>query len=124
MVIGIASILNISYGITLAIVILGFILIDFVKGISLVLTKRYLRNFASEKILTQIYAINAISSNIFRAMIAFLGSYLLGLTDTTNCMIMVGIILLITVLGLASYMKTRLGLKPKEYSENEFFRES
>lgn len=124
LVIGIASILNISYGITLTIAILGFILINFVKGVSLVLTKRYLRNFASEKILTQIYAVNAISSNVFRAIIGFLGAYLLRITNTTNSIILVGIILLITVLGLVTYMKTRLGLKPEEYSENEFFQNS
>lgn len=38
-------------------------------------------------------------------------------------MIIVGIILLITALGLVSYMKTRLGLQPKEYDENEIFKE-
>ena len=35
----------------------------------------------------------------------------------------VGIILLITVLGLSSYMKTRLGLKPEEYDAKEIYKE-
>lgn len=119
--IGITSMINISYGITLTIAICGFSLIDFVKGVSSVLATRYLRNFASEKILTQIYAVNAISSNIFRASIGFLGAYLLRITNTTNSIILVGILLLITVLGLVTYMKTRLGLKPEEYNKTEFF---
>ena len=59
--------------------------------------------------------------SIFRAILAFLGSYLLKITNTANCMIILGILLLITVLGLVSYMKTRLGLKPKEYGESEFY---
>ncbi len=121
LMIGITSKMHLSYGITLTIAILGFTLINFVKGVSLVLIKRYLRNFASEKILTQIYAVNAITQNILRATIGFLGAYLLRITNTTNSIILVGIILLITVLGLVAYMKTRLGLKPEEYSKTEFF---
>lgn len=122
-IVGIAGTINISYGITLGTIIIGFILINFVKGISGVLSTRYLGNFASEEILTQIYAVNAISRNIFRAMVSLLGSYLLKITNTANSMIIIAIILLITVLGLVSYMKSRLGLKPKEYNENEIFRE-
>ena len=118
---GIMGIMNISYGINLTIMILCFAIINFVKGMSEVLATRYLGNFANEKILTQIFAVNAISRNIFRAGIGFLGSYLLRITDTANSMILVGIILLVTVLGLISYMKTRLGLKPEEYDEKEIF---
>ncbi|MCI8383974.1 MAG: hypothetical protein HFJ33_03805 [Clostridia bacterium] len=72
--------------------------------------------------LTQIYAVNAISRNVFRAGIGFLGSYLLRITNTANSMILVGIILFITVLGLTAYMQTRLGLKPEEYDENEIYK--
>ncbi len=121
LMVGITGIFNISYGITLSIIVIGFILIEFIKGISLVLATRYLGNFADERILTQIYAVNAISKNLFRAIISFLGSYLLGITNTANSMTIVGIILLITVLGLVSYMKTRLGLKPEEYKKDEIF---
>ena len=121
LIVGITTAINISYTITLGTIVIGFVLIDLVKGMSNVLLTRYLGNFANKKILTQIYAVNAISRNIFRASVSFLGAYLLEITDTTNCMILVGIILLITSLGLVSYMKTRVGLKPKEYNDNEFF---
>lgn len=116
---GIVGVIQISYGVTLGILIICFILIHFAKGMSGVLSLRYLGNFANEKILTQIYAVNAISKNIFRASISFLGSYLLRITNTANSMIIVGITLLITVIGLSSYMKTRLGLKPEEYDKKE-----
>ncbi len=118
---GITGVMNISYGVSLSIITMCFVMIDLAKGMGEVLASRYLSNFASEKILTQIYAVNAISRNLFRAIISFLGAYLLGITSTANSMILVGIILLITVLGLMSYMKTRLGLKPKEYDKTEFF---
>lgn len=121
---GIVGIINISYGLTLVIVTICFVMIDFSKGVGEVLASRYLGNFASEKILTQIYAVNAISRNLFRAIISFLGSYLLGITNTANSMIIIGIILLITTIGLIAYMKTRLGLKLEEYNENEIYKEN
>ena len=101
---------------------ISFSIISFVKGISGVLSSRYLSNFSNEKIITQIYAVNAISRNVFRAIIGFLGSYLLRITNTANSTLLVGIILLITTLGIISYMKTRLGLKPEEYDEREIYK--
>ncbi len=121
-VIGIIAVLNISYEITIWVLGIGFSLVNFAKGMSGILATRYLGNFANEKIVTQIYAVNAISRNVFRAIISFLGSYLLQITNTSNSMIVVGIILLITTLGLVSYMKTRLGLKPTEYNADEIFK--
>ncbi len=118
---GITSIFNLPYEIMLFIIVACFILIHIVKGINNVLTTRYLGNFADDKILTQIYAMNEVSRNLFRAIIGFIGSYLLNLTNTTHSMILVGIILLITALGLTSYMKTRLGLKPEQYDKNEIY---
>lgn len=118
---GITGVINISYKITLGIIIICCVIVNFSKGMSEVLTTRYLGNFADEKILTQIYALNAISRNVLRAIISFLGSYLLRITNTANSMIIVGIILLITTIGLISYMKIRLGLKPEKYDEHEIF---
>lgn len=116
---GITGVVNISYSVSLFIIVACFCAINFSKGVSMVITKRYLGNFADEKILTQIYAIDAISKNAFRAIISLVGAYLLKITNTANSLILMGIMLSVTVLGLVSYMKTRLGLKPEEYSENE-----
>lgn len=121
LVAGLVGMINVSYRISLVLITICFVMIDFSKGVGEVLASRYLGNFANEKILTQIYAANAISRNLFRAIISFLGSYLLGITNTANSMIIMGIILLITTLGLIAYMRTRLGLKPQEYSKNEIW---
>ncbi len=121
LVIGIVGAIHISSEVTILAVIICCPFLHISKGMSEVLTPRYLGNFAKEGILTQIYAVNAISRNILRAMISFLGSYLLRITDTANSFIVIGILLLITSIGLISYMKTRLGLKPEEYDENEVF---
>lgn len=88
---------------------------------SLVLTTRYLGNFSDEKILTQIYAANAMMKNILRAIIAFLGSRLLDTTSTANSMIVVGICLSAISISLIIYMKNRLGLNPDDYDKDEIY---
>ncbi len=118
---GIVGMFAVSNVITLTIIIICFIVIDFAKGMNGVLSTRYLGNFADEKILTQIYAINQMVRNIFKAIIGFIGAYLLNIANTSNSLIILGIILLVTVLGLTSYMKTRVGLKPEEYDKKEIY---
>ena len=118
-VIGITGILQLPYDITLIIIILAFLVFYSVKGINNVLLDRYLSNFTKENIITQIFAVKAISKNVFRSCIGFLGAYLLDITNTANATILVGIVLLIATLGLVSYMQTRLGLKPEEYDEKD-----
>ena len=76
-------------------------------------------NFTTEKILPKVFAVNAISKNVFRMSICFLGSYLLTVTNTANSTIIFGIILTIVSIALISYMSTRLGLKPKEYRKED-----
>ena len=106
-------------GITVLLKVPYLITLD--KGMSLVLVSRYLGNFSSEKILTQIYAANAMVKNLLRAIIGFLGSYLLDITNTANSMVIVGLFLLVISISLIGYMKTRLGLKPEEYGEDEIY---
>ena len=118
-VIGITGILHFPYDTTLIIIVLAFLVFYSVKGINNVLLDRYLSNFAREDMITQIFAVKAISKNVFRSCIGFLGAYLLDVTNTANATILVGIILLIATLGFVSYMKTRLGLKPEEYDQKD-----
>ena len=121
MISGIAGLIKGLKIIPLIIITISFIIININKGMSIVLTTRYLGNFATKKILTQIYAVNGMVKNIFRAIIGFIGSYLLDITNTANATILVGIFMVVISLSLISYMKTRLGLKPEEYDENEIY---
>lgn len=119
---GIVGRSQLSYFVILVIVSLCFIMINLCKGMSSVLVTRYLGNFSNPEILTKILAVKAISRNIFRAAIGFLGSYLLNITNTANAMILIGIFLVVVTISLFSYMKTRLGLKPEEYDKNEIYK--
>ena len=44
-----------------------------------------------------------------------------NITNTANATVITGIIFIIISISLISYMKTRLGLKPEQYNENEIF---
>ena len=124
LIVGIVAVADISYEFSLFVITIGFIIVGIGKGLRGVLITRYLSNFADNEILTQIYAIDSISINVFRAIIGFLGAYLLNITNTANSMILVGIISLIISLGLISYMKTRVGLKPSQYKKGEIYTKS
>ena len=119
LLIGIAGISKISSNTILIIITILCVILNITKGIHGVLTSRYLGNFADDKMLPKIYSVNAISRNIFRMLIGFLGSYLLNITNTSNAAIITGIICIIISISLISYMKPRLGLKPEQYDEKE-----
>ena len=116
---GIIGISNIIPNIIMLFVTIFYIVININKGMYQVLITRYLGNFTNPNIITKIYSVNAISRNIFRMIIGFLGSYLLKITDTANSLILIGIIFMIVTIALISYMKTRTGLKPEEYKKEE-----
>lgn len=116
---GLVGISNVSSMTILIIVTILNIILKLVQGIHGVLCSRYLGNFAENKILPKIYSVNAISRNVFRMIIGFLGSYLLDITNTSNASIITGILFTIIAISLISYMKTRLGLKPEEYKKEE-----
>lgn len=118
---GIAGISKVSSNVILIIITILCIILNIVSGINGVLTSRYLGNFSENIFLPKIYSVNTISKYIFRMLIGFLGSYLLNITNTANATVITGIIFIIISISLISYMKTRLGLKPEQYNENEIF---
>lgn len=116
---GLVGISGLSSDAIMILVLTFNIVINMAKGVYGVLIIRYLSNFTNSKILPKIYSVNAISRNIFRMLIGFLGAYLLELTTTAHAEILVGIIFAIVTMSLISYMKTRTGLKADEYKEEE-----
>ena len=80
---------------------------------------RYLMNFTNKEIDTQINAVYNLSRNVVRVLFGFLASFILGVTTSANALIIVGIIFTITFIIIGQYMKTRVGLKPEEYSKEE-----
>lgn len=118
-ILGITTILNISFEIQLMIITFVLIIRAYAKGIYQVLKKRYMNNFADNKILPKIYSANGITSNLGKGVIGLIGTSILNITILPNALLIIGIICLVMVLIVAIYSKSRLGLKPEEYSKKD-----
>ena len=108
-----------GYAILLGIVILMDLIYYFGQGIYFTVIDKYLRNFSNEEIDTKIFAAKNLFSNIVRAIGCAFAAFLLSKMTTAYSMIIIGIIFTIIYILLAKYMKTRVGLKPEEYSKEE-----
>ena len=108
-----------QYIVLLLIVILSFFIYNFGMGMFHTIIDKYLRNFSNEKIDTKIFAAYNLFRSIFRMLAGLLASFLLDKMATTYCMIIIGILFTIIYILLGKYMKTRVGLKPEEYSNEE-----
>ena len=108
-----------QYIVLLLIVILSFFIYNFGMGMFHTIIDKYLRNFSNEKIDTKIFAAYNLFRSVFRMLAGLLASFLLDKMATTYCMIIIGILFTIIYILLGKYMKTRVGLKPEEYSNEE-----
>lgn len=108
-----------QYIILVIIIIFMHLIYGFVNGMYYTIKDRYLRNFADEKIDTKIFAADNLFCSIAKVLAGLGASFLLNQTTTANCMIITGIIFTIIYILMAKYMKTRVGLKPEQYSKEE-----
>ena len=101
------------------IILIAYMIFGFINGMYYTIIDRYLMNFANKEIDTQITAVYNLFRNATRMLFGFLASFILGITTSANALIIVGIIFTIIFIAISQYMKTRLGLKPEEYSKEE-----
>lgn len=119
MISGICGLKGSQYIALIVIIIIMNLLHGFGKGMYYTIIDKYLRNFANEEIDTKIFAANNLFSGISRVMVGLFASFLLDKTTTANSMIITGVIYTIIYILMEKYMKTRVGLKPEEYSKEE-----
>lgn len=103
----------------LAMIIITFFIYNFCRGMYTAIIDKYLRNFANQRIDTKIFATKNLFRNVFRMIAGLFASFLIDKTTTVYCMIIIGIIFTIIFLLIEQYMKSRVGLKPEEYSNIE-----
>lgn len=114
---GIGSLLKMKFALQILIVILAFLIIEIMRGIYMVLYKRYVNNFTNAKILPTIYTMTNIFWNLTRVVITAIGSFILTIVEIKIAFIVVGIIFVIFTILIGIYMKTRIGLNPDLYSK-------
>lgn len=76
-------------------------------------------NFMTPEMLTKIYAVYSLIASLFRMTASAIGSYLLTFMTIEYAMVVIGILFTIVILIFSQYMKTRIGLKPEEYTKKD-----
>ena len=116
---GIGSLINIPFAIQIVIILVAFITIDTIRGLYMVLYKKYDNNFSNVKILPTIYTMTNIYWNLERVIITSIGSFILTIVDVKYGFIIMGIIFILATILISTYMKTRVGLRPEEYDKED-----
>lgn len=117
---GICGISTIKENLVGIIIILSaYMIYGFVQGMYYTIIDRYLMNFTNKEIDTQISAVYNLFRNFAKMLFGFLASFILGITTTANALVIVGIIFTIIFITVGQYMKTRVGLRPEQYSKEE-----
>lgn len=117
---GICGILAKTYNRTfILLIVVSYIIRYSYQGIYYPLIERYLRNFANEKIDTKIFTAKHFLGSVLSATTGIMASFLLERISISLCMTIIGILTISFTIAMSKYMKTRVGLKPEEYSEEE-----
>lgn len=103
----------------LVIIVISYAIAKFAHGMYYTIIDRYFRNFTNKDIDTKIFAVKNFFVNLTSAIMGLFASFLLDKMKTAYCMIIVGVIFTILYILTEKYMKTRVGLKPEEYSKEE-----
>ena len=90
-----------------------------IKGPYYTLMRQYLSSFASSKMRLKIISASNIIEGLVSGVVSLMGAFLLTFTTTAIASVIIGSCAFIILSILLSYMKTRVGLRPEEYSSKE-----
>lgn len=116
---GLLVICNISFTVSVISCLIPIILVGIVKGPYFTLMQKYLNSFSNPNVNTKIYAVTSLFENMGRIIVSLFASFLLEITTTSYAFIIIGCIFFIIFIFLLDYMKTKVGLKPEEYSKED-----
>lgn len=84
-----------------------------------ILEAKYLKNFTTEDMRNKITCTYEFIGGIAASIFSILGGLLLEIINVENAFLVVGVISLVSMILVLSYMKTRFGLKPEEYKKED-----
>ena len=116
---GLAVIISFSSSISIILILLMYAIQHIIKGPFYTLSKRYLSNFTNESLRNKIYAATDLVESISKTILTVIASILLEITPTAYAMVILSCVIVLVLLRVLNYMKTRLGLKPEQYSKKE-----
>lgn len=118
-IIGLCTMINLNFGLSLMIILLMFALQYTIKGPYYTLAKRYLSNFTTSSMRTKISLVDELLYSIIKAILCLICSALLEITTTSCVYVILGCIFTVFFIFLLDYMKGTVGLKPEEYKKEE-----
>lgn len=110
---------NISFSVSFAITALTIALVGIIKGPYYTLSEKYFNSFSNPEVNTKIFAVKSLLENLGRVILSFFASCLLDITTTSYAFIIIGGIAFVIFIFLLNYMKSKVGLKPEEYSKED-----
>ena len=116
---GLATKINASIILIMAIITVLYILKYWIVGVYLVLISKYLSNFTDDRIDTRLFAVYSFTTSIIAALFGIFASRLVAYMSTADAIIIFGSIMLVIFIAVLLYIKNKLGLKADEYSDYE-----
>ena len=116
---GVFGIIAEEYKIAIVLIVGAYIVKYIFAALYDPLIEKYMSNFTNEEIDTKIFTANNFLKGISGALAGILAAFLLDRMETAYCVVIIGILFSILILLVSKFMKTRVGLKPEEYSKEE-----
>lgn len=116
---GFTALLDLNIFVVFGILIFMYIIKYILVGLYNVLLIKYLSNFTNKTIDAKIYGINSFLSCVVSVLFGFIAAYLVDLFPTSGAMLIFGWGVLVIMSIVLFYMRDKVGLDPKEYSEIE-----
>lgn len=110
---------SVNIPVVITIIILMYIIKYVAVGLYNVLIIKYLSNFTNSQIDTKIFAINSFVASITAVVFGLGASKLIEILPVPIAMITFGVVSFIIMSAVLLYMKNKVGLEPKMYSELE-----
>lgn len=110
---------NFSTNFVVVLILILFTIQYIMKGPYYVLIKQYFNNFTNSEKRVRISTANNIIENLIASILIFGASYILEIVPIEYTLIIIGCVFIVGFVLLLDYMRTRVGLKPEEYSKKE-----
>ena len=108
-----------SNSIAIPIILVLYVLMRMFTSIWYVLEYKYLKNFTTEEMRNKIMFTYELIGGIITSIFAFVGSIILGNFGADKSFLLVSLAALIGIVLSLDYMRSRFGLKPKDYKKED-----
>lgn len=110
---------TLSNSIAIPMIIILYVLMKMFTSIWYVLEYKYLKNFTTEEIRNKIMFTYELIGGVITSILAFIGSMVLEKFEVSQAFLLVSLAALIAIVLSLDYMRSRFGLKPKDYKKED-----